>query len=179
MNKLAKLKTRKGSLGKNEHPDGLTTFKGNSGKKQGHLKRIYSPVDWKPERAIQARMGWKKKRRKRSKHARSIGHRCDAQTVLDGRAFSNSSTIKRFHSLQVYAWDTAPCPQQWSWCVFERRHPQKRNFCKYMSEHEPLRAQYSNVLSVSAELCLQIANHHAFRSIHTCIIMHLICSCIW
>jgi len=45
MNKLAKLKTRNGSLSKNEHPDGLTTFKGNSGKKQGHLKRIYSPVD--------------------------------------------------------------------------------------------------------------------------------------
>jgi len=45
INKLAKLKSRKGGLGKNEHPDGLTTFKGNSGKKQGHLKRIYSPVD--------------------------------------------------------------------------------------------------------------------------------------
>ena len=47
-----------------------------------------------------------------------------------------------------------------------------------MSEREPLRAQYSNVLSVSAKLCLQIANHHAFQSIHTCIIMHHIFSCI-
>ena len=35
MNMLAKLKTRKGGLGKNEHPDGLTTFKGNSGKNRG------------------------------------------------------------------------------------------------------------------------------------------------
>ena len=35
MNTLAKLKTRKGGLGKNEHPDGLTTFKGNSGKSRG------------------------------------------------------------------------------------------------------------------------------------------------
>jgi len=42
--KLAKLKTRKGGLGKNEHPDGLTTFKGNSGKNRGILK-IYSPMD--------------------------------------------------------------------------------------------------------------------------------------
>jgi len=57
MNKLAKLKTRKGGLGKNEHPDGLTTFKGNSGKNRGNEKN-YSPVDWKPERAIQAKMGW-------------------------------------------------------------------------------------------------------------------------
>ena len=40
INMLAKLKTRKGGLGKNEHPDGLTTFKGNSGKKQGHEKAI-------------------------------------------------------------------------------------------------------------------------------------------
>jgi len=44
MNKLAKLKTRKGGLGKIEHPDGLTTFEGNSGK-TGAMKRIYSPVD--------------------------------------------------------------------------------------------------------------------------------------
>ena len=35
MNMLAKLKTRKGGLGKNEHPDGLKTFKGNSGKSRG------------------------------------------------------------------------------------------------------------------------------------------------
>jgi len=39
MNTLAKLKTRKGGLGKNEHPDGLTTFKGNSGKNRGNTKK--------------------------------------------------------------------------------------------------------------------------------------------
>jgi len=54
---LAKSKTRKGGLGKNEHPDGLTTFRGNSGKKQGQQKRTISPVGRKPERAIQAKMG--------------------------------------------------------------------------------------------------------------------------
>jgi len=41
INKLAKLKTRKGSLGKNEHPDGLTTFKGNSGKNRGNEKNLF------------------------------------------------------------------------------------------------------------------------------------------
>ncbi len=71
---------------------------------------------------------------------------------------------------------TASCLQRWSRCIFKQRHPQNRNFCKYMSEREPLRAQYSNVLSVAAKLCLQIANHHAFKSIHTCIIMHPMCS---
>ena len=35
MNMLAKSKTRKGGLGKNEHPDELTTFEGNSGKSRG------------------------------------------------------------------------------------------------------------------------------------------------
>ncbi|KEH15575.1 hypothetical protein MTR_0792s0030 [Medicago truncatula] len=42
MNRLAKLKTPKGGLGKNEHPAGLTTRKGSSGK-NGALKRIYFP----------------------------------------------------------------------------------------------------------------------------------------
>jgi len=37
---LAKSKTRKGGLGKNEHPDGLTTFKGNPGKNRGNTKTI-------------------------------------------------------------------------------------------------------------------------------------------
>ena len=77
MNMLAKSKTRKGGLGKNEHPDGLTTFKGNSGKNRG-IWKIYSPVDWKPERAIQAKMGWKKKRTKANMQ-KSIDHRCDVQ----------------------------------------------------------------------------------------------------
>jgi len=36
MNKLAKPKTRKGGLGKNECPAGLTTCKGNSGKNRGN-----------------------------------------------------------------------------------------------------------------------------------------------
>jgi len=36
---LAKSRTRKGGLGKNEHPDGLTTFKGNSGKNRGIWKK--------------------------------------------------------------------------------------------------------------------------------------------
>jgi len=35
------LKTRKGGLGKNEHPDGLTTFKGNSGKSRGNTKKLF------------------------------------------------------------------------------------------------------------------------------------------
>jgi len=40
--KLAKLKTRKGGLGKNEHSGGLKTRKGDPGKNKGHAKNIYS-----------------------------------------------------------------------------------------------------------------------------------------
>jgi hypothetical protein len=36
----------------------LTTYEGNSGK-NGAMKRIYSPVNRKPERAVQAKMGLK------------------------------------------------------------------------------------------------------------------------
>jgi len=35
----------------------LTTYEGNSGK-NGAVKRIYSPVNRKPERAVQAKMGF-------------------------------------------------------------------------------------------------------------------------
>jgi len=41
MNKLAKLKTRKGGLGKNEHPAGLTAYRGNSGKNGGNEKNLF------------------------------------------------------------------------------------------------------------------------------------------
>ena len=41
MNKLAKLKTRKGGLGKNEHPAGLTTYRGNTGKNRGDKKNLF------------------------------------------------------------------------------------------------------------------------------------------
>ena len=38
---LAKSKTRKGGLGKNEHPDGLTMIKGNSGKNRGKKRKLF------------------------------------------------------------------------------------------------------------------------------------------
>ena len=175
INMLAKLKTRKGGLGKNEHPDGLTTFKGNSGKSRGKQEN-YSPVGRKPERAIQAKMGWWKNEKwnERKQTCKSINHRCDVQSTYV-TVPTSSNTFQT-----VFLYDvTASCLQWRSRCIFKRPHPQKKGLCKYMSEREPLRAQYSSGLSVSAKLCLQIANHHAFQNIHTCIIMHLTCSCIW
>ncbi|KEH38603.1 hypothetical protein MTR_2g076093 [Medicago truncatula] len=56
---LAKLKTRKGDLGKNEHPAGLTTRKGNSGK-DGALKRIYFPGGPKTRKGDPGKNGMQK-----------------------------------------------------------------------------------------------------------------------
>jgi len=113
MNKLAKLKTRKGGLGKNEHPDGMTTYRGNSGKNRGNEKNLF-PGGLKTRKGDLGINGMMKKTTNKSKHAKSIDQRCDIQSVLNIRASSNGSTIKRFHSLQVYEWGMAPCPQQWS-----------------------------------------------------------------
>ena len=55
--KLAKLKAWKGDLGNRERPDGLKTRKGGPGKIRGIKKGNILPVDWKPERAIQAKLG--------------------------------------------------------------------------------------------------------------------------
>ena len=65
--KLAKLKTRKGGLGKNERPGGFKTRKGDPGKNKRHAKEKYIfPVDWKPEREIQAKVRDFKKEKKKS-----------------------------------------------------------------------------------------------------------------
>ncbi|KEH28246.1 hypothetical protein MTR_5g078985 [Medicago truncatula] len=57
--RLAKLKTRKGGLGKNEHPAGLTTRKGSSGK-NGALKRIYFPGGSKTRKGDPCKNGMQK-----------------------------------------------------------------------------------------------------------------------
>ena len=54
--KLAKLKAWKGDLGNRERPDGLKTRKGGPGKIRGIKKGNILPVDWKPERTIQAKV---------------------------------------------------------------------------------------------------------------------------
>ena len=43
--KLAKLKTRKGGLSKNERPGGSKTRKGGPGKNKGHTKENIFPVN--------------------------------------------------------------------------------------------------------------------------------------
>ena len=55
--KLAKLKTRKGGLGKNEHPADWQPMKAIQAK-MGQWKESYPPVNRKPERAVQAKMGF-------------------------------------------------------------------------------------------------------------------------
>jgi len=63
MNKLAKLKTRKGGLGKNEHPDGLTTYRGNSGKNRGNEKNLF-PGGFKTRKGDPSKNGMMKKQTK-------------------------------------------------------------------------------------------------------------------
>ena len=62
MNMLAKSKTRKGGLGKNEHPDGLTTFKGNSGKNRG-MRKEFVPR-WIENPKGRSRKKWDDERKK-------------------------------------------------------------------------------------------------------------------
>ena len=64
MNKLAKLKTRKGGLGKNEHPAGLTTYKGNSGKSRGNEKNLF-PGGSKTRKGDSGKNGMIKKKQQR------------------------------------------------------------------------------------------------------------------
>jgi len=147
-----------------------------------------TPMDWQPSKAIQAKTGaWKtiprwienpKGRSRQKWDDKKWNERTNMQKhwpqMRCQKHLRDCSNKQRYYSNYF----TASCLRRRSRRTFKRRHPQKRNFCIYVSEREPLRAQYSNVLSASAKLCLQIVNHHAFQNIHTCIIMHLTCSCI-
>jgi len=118
VNMLAKSKTRKGGLGKNEHPDGLTTFKGNSGKKQGHSKKFIPR--WIENPKGRSRQKWDEKKKKKitrekeTSMQRALTTDAIPKVYSTVEASSNSNTTKRSYSLQVYERDMAPCPQQWS-----------------------------------------------------------------
>jgi len=58
---LAKSKTRKGGLGKNEHPDGLTTFRG-ARQKQGQPKKKLFPGGSKTRKGDPGKNGMMKEK---------------------------------------------------------------------------------------------------------------------
>jgi len=70
MNKLAKPKTRTGGLGKNEHPAGLTTYKGNSGKNMGNEKNLF-PGRSKTRKGDPGKNGIMKKKQKKTNKTRA------------------------------------------------------------------------------------------------------------
>ncbi|AES75746.1 hypothetical protein MTR_6g057580 [Medicago truncatula] len=94
MNKLAKLKTRKGGLGKNERPAGLTTLRGNPGK-NGIMKRIYFPGGSKTPTGDPGKNGMQNKIERN--HAKSIDHRCSIQCI-PGTEASSSDDVSSRHS---------------------------------------------------------------------------------
>jgi len=92
MNELAKRKTRRGGLGKNEYPAGLATYKGNSGKNKGNEKNLF-PGGSKTRKGDPGKNGMIKSKQSKSKHAESIDHRCDTQDVLNIKAPSNDDVV--------------------------------------------------------------------------------------
>ena len=164
MIKLAKLKTRKGGLGKNEHPVGLTTYKGNSGKSRGNEKNLF-PGGSKTRKGGPGKNGMiKKNKQNKSKHAKSIDHKCDTQGVLSVKAPSNDGAIKEVLFSTSWAIKYSSLPSAMVSMRLSNDIISKGDFHKHVLEHEPLRAQYSNVLSISMKLCLQIANHYALQA---------------
>ena len=174
MNMLAKSKTRKGGLGKNEHPDGLTTFKGNSGKNRGMWKIFPRWVENPKGRSRQNGMMKIKMRNNKKQTCKSIDHRCDVQSIyVTVPTCSNTIQI-------VFLYDfTASCLQAMVSMYLQTTASPEEELLQIYVRARAITCPIFQCLSVSAKFCLQIANHHAFPSIHTCIIMHPICSCIW
>jgi len=183
MNKLAKLKTWKGGLGKNEHPVGLTTYEGNSGRNRGNEKNLF-PGGSKTRKGDSGKNGIKKT----TKTTKTNKTKARMQKALTTDAIAKACSSlkhpamivpsKRFYSLRVYEWDAAPCPQPWSRCVFQttaspRGFPQA--YVRAWAITCPIFQRFVYLCEiVSANFQPSCAS-----SIHTCIIMHPICSCIW
>ncbi len=118
MNKLAKLKTRKGGLGKNEHPDGLTTYRGNSGKNRGNEKNLF-PGGLKTRKGDPGKNGTMKNSKTKANMQKALTTDAISKTCSALKHPAMTVPPKRFYSLQVYERDTVPCPQPWSRCVFQ------------------------------------------------------------
>jgi len=101
MNKLAKLKTRKGGLGKNEHPAGLTTYKGNSGKSRGNEKNLF-PGGSKTRKGGPGKNGMIKKQNKtRANMQKALTTDAIAKACSALKHPAMTVPSKRFSSLQV------------------------------------------------------------------------------
>jgi len=110
-----------------------------------------TPMDWQPSKAIQAKTGaikktiprwiedpkgrsrqeWddernkRRKKKKKKQTCKSIDHRCDVRSTYE-TVPTSSNTTQLFFSI-ILQLPTFKC---WSRCIFERLHPQKRNFLR-------------------------------------------------
>ena len=147
--------------------------------KWGNEKNIYSPVNRKPERAVQAKMGFEKEKWKnevlkkhwpqmRTSNVYPALTRLTTATCIQGLSKGPSSTS--FIALS-HGFDASP-----------NDGLSKKGFSPVnMLQHEPLRAQSSNISSAFVKLLwllCQTANQSCIPSIHTCITMHFMCSYI-
>jgi len=179
MNKLAKLKTRKGGLGKNEHPAGLTTYRGNSGKNRGNGKEFIPRWIENPKGRSRQKWDDKKQQQKQTKANMQKALSTDAisKMCLALKHPTVTAPSKRFYSLQVYEWDVAPCSQPWSRCVFQRRYLQG-GFSQAYVRARAITCPIFRCFVYLREIVFANCQPSCTSRIHTCIIMHLICSCI-
>jgi len=179
MNKLAKPKTRKGGLGKNEHPAGLTTYRGNPGKNRGNEKNLF-PGGSKTRKGDPGKNGMMKKEKNKTKANMQKALTTDAISKAYSALKHPAMTVpsERFFSLRVYEWDTVPCPQPWSRCVFKRWHLQ-RGFPQAYVKARAITCPIFQCFVYLCEIVSANCQPSYASSIHTCIIMHPICSCIW
>ena len=169
---LAKLKTRKGGLGKNEHPADWQPMKAIQAK-MGQWKECYSPVNRKPERAVQAKMGFENEKMKEWNIEKALTTDANIQCLPSTDTPSNGDLYPRTFQgsppLQVLL-PSAMVSIRLSTTVSPKRFSPVN-----MLQHEPLRAQSSNVLSTFVKLLCQTTNQSCIASIHTCLIMHCMC----
>ena len=147
MNMLAKSKTWKGGLGKNEHPDGLTTSKRRSRQKQGQPKELF-PGGSKTRKGDPGKNGMMKikMKRNRKQHARALT--TDAMSEVFMWLFQRVAVPCRLSFSNNFA---VLYHQQWSWCVPTTASPEEDPY-EHALEREPLRAQYSNVRSIARKI---------------------------
>jgi hypothetical protein len=173
--KLAKLKTRKGGLGKNEHPADWQPMKAIQAK-MGQWKESLLPGESKTRKGGSGKNGVWKWKMKEWNIEKALTTDANIQCLPSTDTPSNGDLYPRtFQGSLLYKFY---CPQPWFWYVSQRRSLQ-RGFplwiCCSTSHYVPNLPM--SCPSLWNFLC-PTASQSCISSIHTCIIIHSMCSYI-
>ena len=169
--KLAKSKTRKGGLGKNEHPADWQPVKANQAK-MGQWKESLFPGESKTRKGGSGKNGiekWKNWKMERTKEWKALTTDANIQCLPSTDAPSNGDLYQRIFQGSLFCkfciCFVIYCPQPWFRCVSQRRSLQGGFLCVYVIARAttcPIFQCFVSLCGTSLPNCKPIMHFQAF-----------------